>query len=247
MEITEHELRAMARDTDERHHAAMQTFTEDAQRAHRGAIDAGRRRFLVGAGIGAAVLAVGAGVGFEPRSMRFGAPAGAQSFTDEDLAAFAQSVELAAVAAYGMAAAALTAATKPVALLFQQHHQQHADAFGALAKAKAVKGPNQKLVTALTPALQAVKDEKSALQLAFTLENQAAYTYAYGLTVASTAPAYSGMATILPIETEHAAVLAAALGLPLEAAFPTGAFEAAAVGNGTDAKKGLDPTVFPVA
>lgn len=247
MEITGRELRAMARDTDERHREAMRSFADDARTMHRDAIDNGRRRFLVGASVGAAMLAVGAGVGLDPRTMRFGAPAAAQSITDEDLAAFAQSVELAAVAAYGMAAAALSAATKPVATLFQQHHQQHADAFGALAKTKAVKGPNQKLVTALGPALQAVKDEKSALQLALTLENQAAYTYAYGLTVASSAPAYSGMATILPIEAEHASVLSAALGLSLEAAFPTGAFEAAVVGNGADAKKGIDPVVFPVA
>ena len=44
MDITERELRALAHDADERHHDAMRTFHEDA----RGAIDAGRRRFLVG-------------------------------------------------------------------------------------------------------------------------------------------------------------------------------------------------------
>ena len=74
-------------------------------------VESGRRRFLKRAGVGGAVVA--AGSFFAPSA--FMSFAGAQSFTDEDLAAFAQSVELAAVAAYGMAAPALSAATKPVA------------------------------------------------------------------------------------------------------------------------------------
>jgi hypothetical protein len=242
VEISSKELRALARQVDERHHEAMATFAERARDEHRVLADAGRRRFLIGAGVGGAALAMGASLG----PSRWLPGAAAQSITDEDLAAFAQSVELAAVAAYGMAAAALSAATKPVGTLFQMHHQQHADAFGAVAKAKAVKAPNQKLVNALTPALQAVKDEKSALELAFVLENQAAETYAFGLTVASGAPAIGGMATILPIESEHAAVLGAALGKPLAGIFVNGAFESAAVGDGKDVKKGIDPAIFPV-
>ena len=71
--------------------------------------------------------------------------------------------------------------------------------------------------------------------------------YAFGLTVASSMPAYSGMATILPIESEHAAVLGAAMGKPLADVFVNGAFESAAVGDGSDVKKGLDPSVFPVS
>ena len=206
-------------------------------------LHAGRRRFLKRAGAGGAIVAVGsmfAPSGFLPF-------AGAQSFTDEDLAAFAQSIELAAVAAYGMAAAALSSATKPVGQLFATHHQQHADAFGAVAGSKAVKGPNQALVTALTPALQAVKDEKGALELAFGLENQAAETYAFGLTAATGSDAVSGMATILPIEAEHAAILGVALGMSVPDIFVNGAFESAAVGDGSSIKKGLDPSVFPVS
>jgi rubrerythrin len=242
VEISAKELQALARDVDEHHHEAMRTFRDQTEEAHRAIANAGRRRFLVGTGVGGAALMVGASLG----PSRWLSSASAQGITDEDLAAFAQSVELAAVAAYGMAAAALSAATKPVATLFQMHHQQHADAFGAVAKAKAAKGPNQKLVTALTPALQAVKDEKSALELAFVLENQAAETYAFGLTVASGAAAIGGMATILPIESEHAAILGAALGKPLADIFVNGAFESAAVGDGKDVKKGIDPTIFPV-
>jgi rubrerythrin len=247
MEISGRELRALAKDVDERHHDAMRTFTEEVGDAHADAarsarLHTSRRRFIAGAGLGGAALALGVGLG----PVRFMPRAGAAGISDAELAAFAQSVELAAVAAYGMAAGALSANTKPVAELFRMHHQQHADAFGALAGSKAVKAANAKLVTALTPALQAVKDEKSALELAFVLENQAAETYAFGLTVASTKEAYSGMATILPIETEHAAVLGAALGKTLTEIFVNGAFEGAAVGDGTDVKKGIDPSIYPV-
>jgi rubrerythrin len=233
----------MARDVDERHHAAMATFQEEVREGHRSLLQNGRRRFLKRAGIGGA--AVAAGSFFAPSA--FMSFAGAQSFTDEDLAAFAQSVELAAVAAYEAAAAALSADTLPVAQLFLMHHQQHADAFGVVAGSKAVDGPNQALVTAITPALEAVKDEKGALELAFGLENQAAATYAFGLTAATGADAIAGMATILPIESEHAAILGVALGMAVPDIFVNGAFEGASVGDGSDITKGLDPTLFPVS
>ena len=243
MEISSTELRALARDVDDRQHDAMRTFTEETRELHR---DVGRRRFLGSAATSAVVGGTALALGSAWLPNGFLSAAGAQAITDEDLAAFAQSVELAAVAAYGMAAPALSDATKPVATLFAQHHQAHAAAFGALAGAKAQTAPNAKLVTALTPALQAVKDETGALTLAFQLENQAAETYAFGLTVATGIPAASGMATILPIEQEHAAVLAIALGKGPADVFINGAFVAAAVGDGTDIKKGIDPTVFPV-
>jgi rubrerythrin len=242
VELTERELRTLANAADEHHRDAMRTFDEDVRALHNDAVDRGRRRFLGGAVTGGAALALAPTL----RGRRWFRSASAQEMTDEDLAAFAQSVELAAVAAYGQAAGVLSAATKPVATLFQGHHQEHADAFGALAGAQAVDGPNEKLVAALTPALQAVKDETGALELAFGLENQAAETYAFGLTAAASTEAASGMATILPIESEHAAVLGAALGKPLGDVFVNGAFESAAVGDGTDITKGIDPAQFPV-
>jgi hypothetical protein len=163
---------------------------------------------------------------------------------DQAIAGYAQSVELAAVAAYAAAAPLLSAGTLPVAQLFMTHHQQHADAFGAVAGAKAVSAPNKTLVAAVTPMLQAIKDETGALEFAFTLEGQAAYTYAAALTLLQD-PAYAAAtATILPIEAQHQAVLGLALGKDLAAVFPTGAFESAALGDSTDPLKGLDPAVF---
>lgn len=168
----------------------------------------------------------------------------ASGLDDQSIAGYAQSVELAAVAAYTAAAPVLSSGTLPVAQLFMKHHQQHADAFGAVAGSKAVTAANKALVTAVTPALQAIKDEMGALEFAFMLENQAAYTYAAALTLLQE-PAYAAAtATILPIEAQHAVVLGLALGKDVTAVFPTGAFESASLGDGTDPLKGLDPAVF---
>jgi len=163
---------------------------------------------------------------------------------DQSIAGYAQSVELAAVAAYTAAAPLLTAATLPVAELFMSHHQQHADAFGAVAGVHAVTEPNAALIAAVSPALAALTDEMGALEFAFVLEGQAAYTYAAALTLLQD-PAYAAAtSTILPIEAQHQVVLGLALGKDVTAVFPTGAFEAAALGDGSDPLKGLDPAVF---
>ena len=168
----------------------------------------------------------------------------ASGLDDQTIAGYAQSVELAAVAAYAAAAPVLSSGTLPVAQLFMTHHQQHADAFGAVAGAKAVSVPNKTLIAAVTPTLQAIKDEMGALEFAFTLEGQAAYTYAAALTLLQD-PAYAAAtATILPIEAQHQVVLGLALGKDVTAVFPTGAFESASLGDGTDPLKGLDPAVF---
>jgi hypothetical protein len=168
----------------------------------------------------------------------------ASGLDDQTIAGYAQSVELAAVAAYTAAAPMLSSGTLPVAQLFMTHHQQHADAFGAVAGAKAVSAPNKTLIAAVTPTLQAIKDEMGALEFAFTLEGQAAYTYAAALTLLQD-PAYAAAtATILPIEAQHQVVLGLALGKDVTAVFPTGAFESASLGDGTDPLKGLDPAVF---
>src|SRR3954454_12785290 len=96
----------------------------------------------------------------------------ASGIDDQTIAGYAQSVELAAVAAYTAAAPVLSAGTLPVAQLFMTHHQQHADAFGAVAGPKKATGPNAKLITALTPTLTGIKDEAGALEFAFILEGQ---------------------------------------------------------------------------
>lgn len=242
MHLTSRQLRSLASDVDDLHHEGMRTFEENVADVHLDAFRASRRSVLIGsaAAVGAAVAF--AGPLFLPGSLM--SVAAAQGLDDKTIAGYAQSVELAAVAAYTAAAGVLSPATLPVGQLFLSHHQQHADAFGKVAGDKAATGPNAKLIAALTPTLQGIKDEKGALEFAFVLENQAAYTYAAALTLLQD-PAYAAAtATILPIEAQHAVVLGLALGKSVTDVFPTGAFEAAALGDGTDPLKGLDPAVF---
>jgi hypothetical protein len=124
------------------------------------------------------------------------------------------------------------------------HHTDHAEAFGSVAGSNATKTPNAKLVAALGPSIAALKTEKDALEFAFVVEGQAAYTYAAALTLLQD-PAYAAAtASILPIEAQHQVVLGLALGKSVTDVFPTGAFESSALGDGTDPLKGLDPAVF---
>ena len=81
--------------------------------------------------------------------------------------------------------------------------------------------PNAKLVAAVTPTLQGLNDEMGALEFAFSLEDQAAYTYAAALTLLQD-PAYAAAtSTILPIEAQHQVVLGLALGKSVTDVFPT--------------------------
>lgn len=244
MEISAKELRQMAGAVDERHHEAMRTFKEETAELHLDVTGAARRGFMKKASIGGAALALGPAL--LPVSGLL-AQAGAQALSDVDIAVYAQSVELAAVEAYKAAAPLLSSGVKPVGELFAKHHSDHAGAFGALAASKATNKPNQALLTAVTPLLQAAKTEKDALNLAFTIENQAVATYAFALTVLSIPDAVKGTATILPVEAEHAAILGAALGMNPADIFVNGAFEAASVGAAGDPKTGLDPAKYPVA
>ena len=253
MQISAKELRQMASDVDDMHHQAMRDFKEEARELHLTAARASRRTFVKQAGlagVGGSLLTVGGGL--VPFTRLTGLAAGQDVLSDTEIAGFAQSVELAAVAAYTAAAPALTGDVLAVAQLFLGHHQDHADAFGAVAGDDARPEPNDKLVAAVTPTLDAVAAgvaegtdmTADVLRFAKSVENQAAYTYAAALTLL-TDPAYAAAtSTILPIEAQHATVLALAVGDGPDGWFPTGAFESAALGDGTDPKAGFDPAVF---
>jgi hypothetical protein len=173
------------------------------------------------------------------------AGASAHASIDVDLAVYAQSVELAAVAVYMQVAGALSDTMRPLGALFASHHQDHANAYGAAAGDQATRTANTALLAAITPLVQAVTDEASALELAFVIENQAAATYAFALTVLSTPAAIAAAATILPVEAAHAALLGVALEKAPADIFPNGAFEAASVGEAGNSKTGLDPNKYP--
>jgi hypothetical protein len=253
VQISAKELRHLASDVDDMHHEAMRSFKEEASELHLSAARDGRRSFMKKSGLaalGGTVLSAGGGL---TALTRLGGVAGAQDggLTDTVIAGYAQSVELAAVAAYMAAAPKLSGDVLAVATLFAGHHQDHADAFGAVAGEDARPEANQKLVDLVTPTLEAVGAAEPSEELtneiltfAKGVENQAAYTYAAALTLLMD-PAYAAAtATILPIEAQHATVLSLALGEGPEGWFPTEAFESAALGDGTDPLKGFDPAVF---
>lgn len=246
MRITTKELARLAGDVDDLHRDAMRSFGQEVGDGHRDAALGSRRRFLRQAALasaGGAAVVVAAPVGPLGRLLP---AATAQALTDTAIAGFAQSVELAAVAAYAAAAPALPADVRPVGELFASHHQEHAEAFGAVAGADARPEPNPTLVAAVTPTLEAVGrgevPRADILRFARDLENQAAYTYAFALTALQDPSFAAATSTILPVETAHATVLTIAAGD--EGLFPTGPFEAATVGDGTDTRAGLDPVVF---
>jgi len=219
-------LRRMALDIDERHRAGMRDLPERLHELHFGStarrLDASRRRFLTRAAAGGAVVAVGGVVlpvaGFVPL-------AGAQAEeevtlpeADLELATFAASVEHAAVAAYG-AAAERRLIEEPylqLALLFAQHHKDHAGAFEALIAAEEPIAPNATLLEAFAPQIEAATDQTELLTIAFTIEQAAASTYQLAMGVLESADAAAAVATIEPIEAQHAVVWGSALELPID-------------------------------
>jgi hypothetical protein len=239
MQLSADELKALVEEVDHTHHEGMKQFHEEVSELHLDAARAAnRRRALTGAGV------IGAAVAVPMLWSRGLVSASAGGLDDQTIAGYAQGIELAAVAAYTAAAPVLSAGTLPVAQLFLKHHQEHADAFGSVAGSKKATGPNAKLMQALAPTLAGIKDEMAALEFAFVLEGQAAYTYAAALTLLQD-PAYAAAtSTILPIEAQHQVVLGLALGKSVADVFPTDAFESAALGDGTDPLAGLDPAVF---
>ena len=143
MNLSSRQLRALASDVDDLHHDGMRAFREQSAEIHLDAYRASRRRFLAGSAGVLGVVTAGSMLSLPGARVR---RAGAAGLDDKTIAGYAQSVELAAVAAYTAAAGVLSAGTKPVAELFLSHHQQHADAFGSVAGDKAATGPNAKLV-----------------------------------------------------------------------------------------------------
>ncbi len=215
MEISEHELRQMVKDVDERHRDGMADMAGNIAELHRGegrrVMAASRRRFLQGAGLGGLALSIGPAL--LPVS-RLWSPAFAQESGDAGIAAFAESVELAAVEAY-MAAAASGKVTTPAvgeaATTFAGHHQEHAAAFGGAAGDAATGEPNPGLLEEVGGQLEGAADEPAVLEIAFSLENAAAATYLFALGALESAEALQLTASILPVESQHAVVLGSVL------------------------------------
>jgi hypothetical protein len=240
MEISEQEVRAMVRNVDDMHREGMDTMAADIAELHHGEgarlMGPTRQQLARGVGLGGAAVALGAAM--VPLSQLFSS-AYAQS-GDAGLAAFAESVELAAVEAYKAAAASgkvTTPAVLEAATTFAGHHTEHAAGFGAAAGSSATKKPNAGLLAVIAPQIAAAADEPAVLEIAYGLENAAAATYLFALGALTSREALQLTASILPVEAQHAVVLGSVLGKPATDYIP--GFET------VDAA--VDPTKYPVS
>lgn len=215
MELTERELHAQMRDVDDLHRDGMATMATDLRDVHAETRLARTRLFA----------------------------AAASGLDDATIAAFAASVEYTAVAAYKAAAGSGKVTTKGVgdaAGLFLSHHKEHGDAFQAASGGKIAKDTtNPKLLKALSDQLTAAKTENDIVKIAYDTENAASATYLFALGALQSADALKLTASILPIESAHAVVLAGVLGLPATDATYLPPFETQ--------KAALSPTAFPLS
>jgi hypothetical protein len=240
VEITTRALRQLADDVDDQHHEAMATIHEDLREVHFGetsrVLAGSRRRFLRNAGLGGAALTLGSTL--VPVGRLLPAAWAQETLDDADLAGFAQSVELAAVDAYTAAieTGLLDGSVVDVAEIFRRHHDEHAAAFAGVAGDAATDEANQAVLDVFAPQIADAADQDALLQIAQDLENGAASTYFYSLGILQDRDAALAVATILPIESQHAVVLGQALGQDLDQYVPT--FQ------GQDGA--LSPTDYPV-
>lgn len=202
------------------------------------------RRTLLRRGLtGGAVVAIGSAV---VPVAGFFQPAAAQTqekpLTEPELAAFAQAVELAVAAAYDQAGPKLGALAGAVAG-FGAHHREHATRFAAAAADKATGQPNASLAQIVSDQLRDAKDDKATARVLFDLENALAGTHLYSLGVAKGVPTLQLAASVLPVESGHAARLGTALGLPMAPDENTPAAPAISPPFETEDKR-LDPAVY---
>ncbi|HEU0132821.1 MAG TPA: ferritin-like domain-containing protein [Mycobacteriales bacterium] len=237
--MNERELRAMTAHMNDMHAETFPRLREAmddlgsglrrTMREQRGS----RRGFLIGGGalVGAAALAAcSKGTSGSPAaggaSSSSGSPTMTPSGAGADVAALATnaSLENLAVFAYG---AALVDAGKgkfgkkvPAAVAeFAKHakaqHTDHANAFNAALKragAQPFTKPDPALVSPVTEMYGKVKDVGGLARLALTLENTAAATYTKQMGELSSPEAIAAVATIAPVERQHAAILMYVLG-----------------------------------
>ena len=182
-----------------------------------------------------AVVAVGTGL--VPVG-RFLPAAWGQELDDVAIAKFGESVELAAVEAYGAAAMTgkISAEVLPVAQMFAEHHAQHAGAFQGILGDAAGRKANSTVLAEFGPKIAQAADQAALLDVAFTIEQAAAATYLFALGALQDPANAAAVATILPIEAQHAVVLGTVLGKDAEDYLPS--FQS------TDGA--LDPAKFPI-
>ena len=215
MEVSDGEVRALARAADDAHHAALAQLPDELAERHRPPPPPGGRRGLLRAVVAGGV-ALGSAVGLGRLGV---APATAQDLEPPppglDTARFTASIELAAAAIYDGAAArgVLGVALVDLSQRFAGHHRDHAGAFNALLPAEhQVVTPNATAMNTFGPQLQAVDDPDQLIGLLLGLEEAAVATYLAAVAVAAPPGEIDAAAAILPVEAQHAVALATVLG-----------------------------------
>ncbi len=204
---------AAVAESDDQHHESMRTFDSDLRDLHAETRQAlggtSRRDLLIRSALATTALTFGSQL--LPLGGLFSGVAGAQTLTDADIAAFAASLEYAAVATYAAAAASgklTTPAIGAATAAFAAQHKTHGDAFAAASADKiAPDSPNKTVLTALSTQLSQASSEMDIVKLFFQVENAAAATYQFALGALEGITYQQLTASILPIEAGHAAVL----------------------------------------
>ena len=205
-----------------------------------------RRRFLAGAGLSAAVLAASLGLpGRALAQATGGDEATAEEPEEADFLAFAESVELAVADAQAAIAGRLGGPVASTLNTFAAHHRAHAAELAQRAGAAAKGAANPGMAAILADQIEEALTNTELLEVARELENTMAATH-LGLTrLVESAPALRLVATILPVESEHAVVIGLAAGLSGTDLFPDGG-EADPENSFETQRKALDLTVFPI-
>jgi len=233
MQCSEAELLAMTKDMDEMHRATfpqMQQMLADFGSSLRGR--ASRRSFLAGSGVvigGLALAACGgdddADTGTGSSSSSSSEPSSGDGDAAADKAGLATnaSLENLAVFAYDSALKAAPSgkfgpvppAVATFAMTAMSQHSEHAKAFNAAlvnAGGKEFTEPNPVLAAPITEMFTALKDLPGLAKLALTLEQTATQTYTKQMGEFQSKEALALVATIAPVEHQHAATLLYILG-----------------------------------
>ena len=144
--------------------------------------------------------------------------AAARATGDVTILRTASSIEELAVAAYQTAidsGLVKTAAIADAAKLFQSQHKEHSASFQAATKAAGGQPftmPNPAVLAAIKPMVDALKDEKGVVALAFELETAAAQSYQSYVGTFTDPRLNPAIMAVGGVEARHAAVLAQVLG-----------------------------------
>jgi len=242
MQISERELDILTADLDDMHHQSLPHLRDElAEMAEVNAelrsadklgeaLQSTRRRFLTGAGLGLGAVLVLAACGDDKKKTDSGATGDTTATTgggslseDTRFIAMSASLENLAVATYGagiQAAQAGKLGTVPVAVVrfattAMKQHKDHADAFNAIvtkAGTAAVTGPDAVVKPLIDAEFMKVKDVVGLAKLARVLENTAAATYQDGMVKVTDKESVKRLASIQPVERQHAAILSYVLG-----------------------------------